>query len=52
MVEIQKTPANDILCIKSEHKKDLILIPFVSELVPIVDIKTKKVIIKPIGGLF
>ena len=52
VVEIQKTPANDILCIKSEHKKDLILIPFVSELVPIVDIKTKKAIIKPIGGLF
>ena len=51
VVEIQKTPANDILCIKSEHKKEPVLIPFVSELVPIVDIKTKKVIIKPIGGL-
>lgn len=52
VVEIRKSLANDILCIKSEdEKKDLILIPFVSELVPIVDIKTKKVIIKPIEGL-
>ena len=51
IVEIQKSPANDILCIKSDVKKDLILVPFVSELVPIVDIKGNKVIIKPIGGL-
>ncbi|MDO5438168.1 MAG: ribosome maturation factor RimM [bacterium] len=52
VVEIRKSLANDILCIKSaDEKKDLILIPFVSELVPIVDIKTKKVIIKPIEGL-
>jgi len=49
--EIKKTPANDILCVKKEQKKDEILIPFVSELVPIVDIKAKKIIIKPIGGL-
>ncbi len=52
IAEIQKTPANDILCIKSENKEGLILVPFVSELVPIVDIRAKKVIIKPIGGLF
>ena len=52
ITEIQKSSANDILCIKSpDEKKDLILVPFVSELVPIVDIKTKKVIIKPIEGL-
>ena len=53
IVEIQKSPANDILCIKpeNEEKKELILVPFVSELVPIVDIKSSKVIIKPIEGL-
>ena len=52
IVEIRKNIAHDILCIKSpDENKELILIPFVSELVPIVDIKTKKVIIKPIGGL-
>lgn len=50
--EIQKSPANDILCIKAiDGRKDLILIPFVSELVPIVDTKTNKIIVKPIGGL-
>ncbi len=52
IVEIQKSPANDILCIKSEDdKKDLILVPFVSELVPIVDIDKNRIIIKPIEGL-
>ncbi len=52
VVEIKKSAANDILCIKSlDEKKELILIPFVSELVPIVDIKGGKVIIKPIKGL-
>ncbi|MCD8024682.1 MAG: ribosome maturation factor RimM [Candidatus Gastranaerophilales bacterium] len=49
--EIQKSKANDILCIKSDTKENLILVPFVSELVPIVDIKAKKIIIKPIEGL-
>ncbi len=49
--EIQKSPANDIICVKSENRKDLILIPFVSEIVPIVDIELKKIIIKPIEGL-
>ncbi len=51
VAEIQKSLANDIICVKQENRKDLILIPFVSELVPIVDIKTKKIIIKPIEGL-
>ena len=51
VVEIKKTPANDILCIKPENKKEEILVPFVSELVPVVDIKTKTIIVKPIEGL-
>ena len=52
ITEIRKNTAHDILCIKPpDENKELILVPFVSELVPIVDIKTKKVIIKPIGGL-
>lgn len=50
--EIRKSLANDIICIKTPIKdEDLILVPFVSELVPIVDIKNGKIIIKPIEGL-
>ena len=49
---IAKSTGNDILSIKPEDEKyGNILIPFVKELVPIVDIKNKKVIIKPIKGL-
>ena len=49
---IAKSMGNDILSIKPEDEKyGNILIPFVKELVPIVDIKNKKVIIKPIKGL-
>jgi len=48
---IEKTPANDILAIKQEGRKENILVPFVSELVPIVDINAKKIVIKPIEGL-
>lgn len=48
---VQETGANDILSIRQEGRKENILIPFVSELVPIVDIKAKKIIIKPIEGL-
>ena len=44
--------ATNLLCIKPQDpKKKEILVPFVKELVPIVDIKGKKVIIKPIEGL-
>lgn len=50
--EIRKSLANDIICIKTpDNDKDLILVPFVSELVPIVDMKNGKIIIKPIEGL-
>lgn len=50
--EVRKSVAEDIICIKTpDENKDLILIPFVSELVPIVDIKNKKIIIKPVEGL-
>lgn len=41
---------NDILCVKPQEGKNF-LVPFVKELVPIVDIKNKKIIIKPIKGL-
>lgn len=52
ITEIRENIAHDILCIKSpDENKDLILVPFVSELVPIVDIKKGVVIIKPIEGL-
>lgn len=50
--EVRKSLANDIICIKPPiENKDLILVPFVSELVPIVDIENNKIIIKPIEGL-
>ena len=49
---IATNSGNDILCVKPQDEKyGNILIPFVKELVPIVDIKNKKVIIKPIKGL-
>lgn len=49
---IAKSTGNDILSIKPQDEKyGNILIPFVKELVPIVDIKSKKIIIKPIEGL-
>ncbi len=44
--------ANDILCIKPENPDyEQFLIPFVKELVPVVDVKKRKIIIKPIEGL-
>jgi len=50
--DVQTSSGNDLLCIKPEdNSKDEILIPFARELVPIVDIKKKKVVIKPIEGL-
>lgn len=50
--EVRKSVAEDIICVKSQDEnKELVLIPFVSELVPIVDIKNKKIIIKPVEGL-
>lgn len=49
---VAKSAGNDILSIKPQDDKyGNILIPFVKELVPIVDIKGKKIIIKPIKGL-
>lgn len=47
---ISKNAGNDLLSIKPEIGKN-ILIPFVKELVPIVDIKAKRIVIKPIEGL-
>lgn len=49
---IAKSTGNDILSVKPENEKyGNILIPFVKELVPIVDVKAKKIVIKPIKGL-
>lgn len=49
---ISTNTGNDILVIKPENEKyGNILIPFVRELVPIIDIKNKKIVIKPIKGL-
>ena len=48
--DVKTSSGNDILCIKPQEG-DEILVPFAKELVPIVDIKGRKVIIKPIEGL-
>lgn len=49
---VAKSTGNDILSIKPQDDRyGNVLVPFVKELVPIVDIKGKKVIIKPIKGL-
>lgn len=52
VVDIGTNNANDILCIKPENPEyEQFLIPFVQELVPVVDIERKMIIIKPIEGL-
>ena len=52
IADVKTSSGNDILCIKPEDEsKGEILVPFAKELVPIVDIKKKKVVIKPIEGL-
>ena len=43
----------DILVVKPENEEiEQYLIPFVADLVPVVDIKHRRVIVKPIEGLF
>ncbi len=49
--DVKTSNGNDILCIKPVDEDREILIPFAKEIVPIVDIKKKKVVIKPIEGL-
>lgn len=52
VVDIGTNNANDILCIKPENPDyEQFLIPFVHELVPLVDIKRGMIVIKPIEGL-
>ncbi|MBR1976830.1 16S rRNA processing protein RimM [bacterium] len=52
VVDIGTNNANDILCIKPENPDyEQFLIPFVQELVPVVDISRNKIVIKPIEGL-
>ena len=52
VVEIKETLANEILCIKPEDDiKEIIMVPFVKEIVPGVDIQTGQIIIKPIEVL-
>lgn len=49
--DVQTSNGNDILCIKKESNEGVALVPFARELVPVVDIKGGKIIIKPIEGL-
>lgn len=52
VVDIGTNNANDILCIKPENPDyEQFLVPFVQELVPLVDIKGGMIVIKPIEGL-
>ena len=48
--KIGETPANNILAVKAQNGKTH-LIPFVKELVPIVDLDNKKILINQIEGL-
>ena len=49
---VAKSAGNDILSIKPQDERyGNVLIPFAAELVPVVDIKAKKIIINPIKGL-
>ncbi len=47
---IGENSANNILCVKDNNNKEH-LVPFVKELVPVVDLKGKKVVINNIEGL-
>lgn len=50
VVEVSNNTSTDLLNIKNKIGK-IVLVPFVDEFFPIVDIKNKKIIIKPIEGL-
>lgn len=50
VIGVSNNGASDLLSIKSKSKK-ISLVPFVDELVPTVDIKNKKIIVKNIKGL-
>ncbi len=43
--------AGDILCVINEQMKRETLIPFTKELVPVVDVRNKKIVVKVIEGL-
>lgn len=49
ITSVATNTGTDLLCIKNDERE--IFVPFVKELVPIVDLKGKKVVIKPIEGL-
>ncbi len=52
VVDVGTNNANDILCIQPENPDyEQFLIPFVQELVPVVDISRGMIVIKPIEGL-
>ena len=48
--EVADNPANYILMVKASNDKTY-MVPFVKELVPVVDIKNKKVVVNNIEGL-
>lgn len=49
---VGENAANDILCVKpTDPEFEQFLIPFVKEFVPVVDVKKRKIVIKPIEGL-
>ena len=50
IVAVGENLANDILSVKDNNGKEH-LVPFVKEIVPVVDLKNKRVIINNIGGL-
>ena len=50
IVAVGENLANDILSVKDNNGKEH-LVPFVKEIVPVVDIKNKRIVVNNIGGL-
>ena len=51
VTEVLHLPAQDILAVRADAQSPEILIPFVSEIVPLVDIDARRVVIRPPAGL-
>lgn len=51
VTEVLHLPAQDVLAVRESEAAPEILIPFVSEIVPVVDLDARRVVIRPPAGL-
>jgi 16S rRNA processing protein RimM len=51
VTEVLHLPAQDVLAVRESEAAPEILIPFVSEIVPVVDLDARRVVIRPPDGL-